>query len=102
MKTKPTDKPDSEVVQVSLTIKQVKALERLVSCDLVDAEQYGESMIPEKDLQRLCDALWEHLHIPLTPDELAADHEQARERNLAANKAWEDEFARVKAAQEAV
>lgn len=102
MKTKPIDKPDFEVVQVSLTIKQLKLLEQLAEEELEQAAMFGEAIAPEKELQRLCDTLWENLNIPLTPDELATEEANARERNMAANKAWEDEFARVKTAQEAV
>lgn len=100
MKTKPTDKPGFEKVQVTLTINQLRILDRLVSSDLDEAETFGESMATAKDLQKLCDVLWSHLYVPLTPEELAKEQADARERNIAASTAYEESLR--KTAPEAV
>lgn len=64
-----TDVPDSTIVQVSLTIKQVKALDKLAELDLAEAETYGISTFPKRELQRLIDVFHPIINIPLTEAE---------------------------------
>lgn len=78
MSYQPTAAKDATVVSITLTVGQVKTLNRLVECDLVDAEQFGESMVPEKELQRLIDVFWPVLNIRLTPEEEKAHSEALR------------------------
>lgn len=73
-----TDAPDDSTVQVTLTIGQIKQLDKLVDSDLANAEQHGESMVPEKELQRLTNIFWPFLRIKLTEEEEIAHIKQLR------------------------
>ena len=79
---KKTDQPDGHVVDVKLTIHQITALEKLVGSDLGNAEQFGESMIPQKQLQKLCDVFFPILHAKESEEEEKA-HIRAWRNNVA-------------------
>jgi hypothetical protein len=74
-----TDAPDSTIVDLKLTIGQLKILDKLVDYELADAER-GESSYEEEPLQRLVDKFWQHLHIPLTEEEQRARWTELRRK----------------------
>ncbi|MGZ8250892.1 MAG: hypothetical protein ACXW1P_00985 [Methylophilaceae bacterium] len=65
-----TDLPDNTLVQISLTIRQVKIIDRLVENDLVEIEQFtGENIFKETELQQLMDVFFPILKIKETREE---------------------------------
>jgi len=65
-----TDLPDSTIVQVSLSIGQIRIVDRLVSKDLQQVEfGSGENVFEENELQRLNDVLWPILKIEMSREE---------------------------------
>ncbi len=91
-----TDADENSVVEIKVSIKQLKLLERLAGSELADAEQ-GVSLHPEKTLQSLLDQFWKHLYIKLTPAELEQRNALQRKHNLAANEAYEVSLANSRA-----
>lgn len=72
MKHKINPASDDEIVQVTLSMKQVRLLSRLNGSELDDAE-YGHSPECKKTLESLADLFDTYTHIEKTPEEEEAD-----------------------------
>ncbi len=58
---KSNDADPNSIIQLSLTLRQIRLLDKLVSEEL-SAVEYGESKTDEKSLQSLIDAFFDHVH----------------------------------------
>lgn len=72
MKHKINPISDDEIVQVKLSMKQIRLLARINGAELDDAE-YGNSPECKKTLESLDDLFFTYTHIEKSPEEEEAD-----------------------------
>ena len=88
------DAPDSDIVKLSLSMKQIRLVNKLIQAEIPDVE-WGNSDIELKSIYSLADVFWERVHMPVSADEkkAAIDTENiARKPYLDALKAGDKAF----------
>lgn len=86
MSYRKNDAPDTDVVKLSLSFRQMRLLDKLVNQETAEVE-WGNSNACEKTLHSVSDALWKHLLIELTPEEEAAKLKPFRDACRAGDEA---------------
>ena len=82
MKYKSNDAPDNQKVSITLSMGQVRYLDKLIGSALSDVEEYGEDeFYKSKPLQKLCDVFF-----PLVNTEMSEAEQTA------ATQAWIAKF----------
>jgi hypothetical protein len=68
---KPNPAPDADIINLTMTLGQLRLLDKLVGVELAEIETYGEieNGFKAKDLQNLTDLFWDYVQIPRTAEE---------------------------------
>ena len=62
------DAPDSDIVKLYLSMKQIRLIHKLIQAEIPDVE-FGNSDIELKSIYSLADVFWKRVHVELSGDE---------------------------------
>jgi hypothetical protein len=70
MKYRKNDSPSKTKYQVTLTLEQLRLIDKLTECELREIENFGPNELYDRnELEKVLDAIWPYLNIELSAEE---------------------------------